>query len=168
MLIIARVHLAYDIADHTPVSYGPGVFLMGESNNGQGFCHNKCAIKKAARKRNGYIQRQPCEKIIELENYYNLINGYKPLFLKQSGSDETYKEGTRFEEVYALYIFDRELRNLFMRYILEIENNIKSVLAHDFPRNMAPMVICGCQALTPVSSRGNGKRLLRRLVMSRI
>ncbi|MEI3141043.1 MAG: Abi family protein [Lawsonibacter sp.] len=40
--------------------------------------------------------------------------------------------GTRFEEVHALYLFDRELRNIFIRYILEIENNVKSVLAHDF------------------------------------
>ena len=29
-------------------------------------------------------------------------------------------------------LFDRELRNIFIRYILEIENNVKSVLAHDF------------------------------------
>ena len=74
------------------------------------------------------------KRIIEMENYYNLINGYKRLFLdpSYSGPDEAYLPGTRFEEVYALYLFDRELRNLFMRYILEIENNVKSVLAHDF------------------------------------
>lgn len=62
------------------------------------------------------------KRIIEMENYYNLINGYKRLFLdpSYSGPDEAYLPGTRFEEVYALYLFDRELRNLFMRYILEI------------------------------------------------
>lgn len=72
--------------------------------------------------------------IIEMENYYNLINGYKSLFLDKTytGEDEKYLPGTKFEEIYALYLFDRELRNLFIRYILEIENNIKSVLAHDF------------------------------------
>lgn len=41
---------------------------------------------------------------------------------------------TKFEEIYALYLFDRELRNIFIRYILEIENNVKSVLAHEFSR----------------------------------
>lgn len=72
--------------------------------------------------------------IIEMENYYNLINGYKYPFLEHSyqGDDEQYLTGTTFEEIYALYLFDRELRNLFIKYILEIENNIKSVLAHDF------------------------------------
>lgn len=75
-------------------------------------------------------------KIIESENYYNLFNGYKWLFLDRSytGPDEKYLSGTKFEEIYALYLFDRELRNIFIRYILEIENNIKSVLAHDFSK----------------------------------
>ncbi|MCH5349849.1 MAG: Abi family protein [Oscillospiraceae bacterium] len=74
------------------------------------------------------------KKIIELENYYNLINGYKDLFLDKTyvGDDEQYIEGTDFNEIYALYMADRELRNLFLRYILEIENNIKSVIAHKF------------------------------------
>ena len=72
--------------------------------------------------------------IIELENYYKLINGYKSLFLDRTytGPDEKYLLGTRFEEICALYYFDQELRNIFIRYILELENNIKSVLAYDF------------------------------------
>lgn len=73
-------------------------------------------------------------RVIDLENYYNLINGYKQPFLDStySGSDERYLPGTKFEELYSLYLFDRELRNLFIRYILELENNVKSVIAHDF------------------------------------
>lgn len=76
------------------------------------------------------------KRIIEMENYYNLINGYKQPFLDTTytGTDEKYIQGTKFEEIYALYLFDRELRNIFIRYILEIENNVKSVLAHDFSR----------------------------------
>lgn len=74
------------------------------------------------------------KQVIDLENYYNLINGYKQPFLDStySGSDEQYLAGTKFEELYSLYSFDRELRNLFIRYILELENNVKSVVAHDF------------------------------------
>lgn len=76
------------------------------------------------------------QKIIETENYYNLFNGYKWLFLDadHSGPDEKYLPGTSFSEIYALYLFDRELRNIFIRYILEIENSIKSVLSHDFSK----------------------------------
>ena len=48
-----------------------------------------------------------------------------------TGSDEKYKEGAYFSELYALYLFDRELKNIFIKYILEIENNIKAVISHD-------------------------------------
>lgn len=74
------------------------------------------------------------KRILEMENYYNLINGYKGLFLDPSykGTDEQYLPNTNFNEIYALYRFDRELRSLFLRYILQIENNVKSVLAHKF------------------------------------
>ena len=76
------------------------------------------------------------KKILEKENYYNIINGYKDLFIDDTyiGVDEKYKSGTNFNEIYDLYLFDRELRMYFMRYILEIENNIKSVIAHKFSK----------------------------------
>ena len=76
------------------------------------------------------------KRIIEKENYYNLINGYKELFLDPTytGSDEQYLIGANFNELYALYMFDRELRNIYIKYILEIENNVKSILSHDFSK----------------------------------
>jgi len=74
------------------------------------------------------------KRILEKENYYNLINGYKSLFLDRSyqGRGERYKAGTQVKELYALFLFDRELRSLFLRFILEIENNVRSIVAHDF------------------------------------
>ena len=42
------------------------------------------------------------EKYLGQENYYNIINGYKDLFLltiKTEISDETYKKGTSFFEI---------------------------------------------------------------------
>ena len=59
-------------------------------------------------------------RILERENYYNVINGYKESFLASSAtatSDEVYKTGTTFDEVYALYNFDRELRNIYLKYL---------------------------------------------------
>lgn len=74
-------------------------------------------------------------RILEQENYYNVINGYKALFLEREATDivdEKYKEGTTFDEVYALYCFDRELRNIYLRYLLKIENSLKTVISHEF------------------------------------
>lgn len=76
-------------------------------------------------------------RILESENYYNVINGYKELFLASaatSTTDEVYKPGTTFNEVYALYTFDRELRNIYLKYLLKLENTFKTVIAHEFSK----------------------------------
>ena len=72
-------------------------------------------------------------RILEKENYYNVINGYKDLFLDPaSTTTELYKTGTTFDEVYALYEFDREVRHIYLKYLLKVENSFKTVLAHEF------------------------------------
>ena len=80
------------------------------------------------------VERKRVKDILVMENYYNVINGYKDLFIDKTyiGTNEKYKAGADFDELYSLYLFDRELRNIFIKYILIIENNIKTVLAHDF------------------------------------
>ena len=81
------------------------------------------------------VQGSRIMRILERENYYNVINGYKELFLSSkatASTDEMYKAGTTFDEVYALYNFDRELRNIYLKYLLKIENTFKSIIAHEF------------------------------------
>lgn len=74
-------------------------------------------------------------RILENENYYNVINGYKELFIDKpatAATDESYKPGTTFDEVYALYRFDFELRGTYLKYLLKIENSFKTILSHEF------------------------------------
>ena len=72
---------------------------------------------------------------LQHEGYYNLINGYKKLFLTDSDTDEDkYKTGTTVNEIYALFVFDEHLREIFLRYILAVERNIKSLIAYEFPQ----------------------------------
>jgi len=74
-------------------------------------------------------------KSLEKENYYNVINGYKKIFIDipaTSTSEEKYKAGSTFDEIHALYSFDRELRHIYLKYLLKIENNFKTVVAHLF------------------------------------
>lgn len=75
------------------------------------------------------------KKRLQHEGYYNLINGYKALFLlpKAVPSDEdNFKPGTTINEIYALYNFDRRLRNVFLKNVLIIETNIKSLISYTF------------------------------------
>ena len=116
------------------MTYGPGVFIMGD-NMDKIFSTIEEQIKKLD-SRGLDVSDSGVKGILEMENYYNVINGYKKLFIDETytGTDEKYKEGANFNELYSLYLFDRGLKNIFIRYILEIENNIKTVLSHDFSK----------------------------------
>lgn len=74
------------------------------------------------------------KKALQHEGYYNLINGYSKLFLVSDDPDDWYKTGTTMEEIFALYDFDRKLRNIMFKYILSVETNIKSLTAYYFPQ----------------------------------
>ncbi len=57
------------------------------------------------------------KRFLEQENYYNVINGYKDLFLQRDEngalvSPEKYLPNTDFNELKALFLFDRDLRIL--------------------------------------------------------
>lgn len=75
------------------------------------------------------------KKYLKEENYYNVINGYKNLFLlkkKTKDSDEVYKKETNFYEIKALYEFDFELKSIILKRILRVENIIKTNIAYNF------------------------------------
>lgn len=79
------------------------------------------------------------KRFLEEENYYNVINGYKDLFLKRDDDNnplipEQYRKGTHFNELKSLFLFDRELRFLFLKYVLVFENSFKTVISHEFCR----------------------------------
>lgn len=73
------------------------------------------------------------KKSLQHIGYYNLINGYKTLFIEDANNSDTYKTGTTIEEIYALYYFDNKLRDIFLKHILPLETNIKSLIAYYFP-----------------------------------
>ena len=72
------------------------------------------------------------KEILLRENYF-FISGYRHLFMK-STKDRMFIPGTTFEEVYALFNFDRQLRNVFFKNLLIIENNAKSIFSYQLSR----------------------------------
>ena len=74
--------------------------------------------------------KEYARKILLKIGYFPLINGYKEVF-KESNNDQ-FKRGTTFEDIYELYSFDNDLRNIFLKYILVAERNIKSSLLYHF------------------------------------
>ena len=72
------------------------------------------------------------KNILLRENYF-FINGYRYLFYK-SNKEKSFIKGTNFREIYALFYFDRQLRNILFKNILILENNIKSIISYELSR----------------------------------
>lgn len=62
-------------------------------------------------------------------NYYNIINGYGKYFPQ---SNDVYTNGTTFNEIARLYLFDRELKQVFFKALINIEAHLKAIFAHRF------------------------------------
>ena len=73
------------------------------------------------------------KEVLLRENYF-FLSGYRHLFLKDDGSRK-FIYGTTFKELYALFNFDRQLRNILFKNILIVENNLKSILSHIVSKN---------------------------------
>ena len=58
------------------------------------------------------------------------MGGYKHLF--RISNTKKYKAGTSFEEIVSLYKFDAELRELFFKYLLQIERQMRSLMSYYF------------------------------------
>lgn len=63
---------------------------------------------------------------IKTYSYYSIINTYKDVF---KNTNNEYKKNVSFDEIYALFEFDKNLRSIFLKYSLEIEMILKSLLA---------------------------------------
>lgn len=72
------------------------------------------------------------KEILFRENYF-FVSGYRHLFMRKYNDDQFLK-GTRFDELYAAFVFDRKLRNIMFKYILVIENNIKSIISYQMSK----------------------------------
>ena len=72
------------------------------------------------------------KEIILNENYYFLTYGYEEIFLNLKNTKSGYEDETYFEELYAIYNFDRELKNLIFDYINIVETKLKSYIAYEY------------------------------------
>ncbi len=75
---------------------------------------------------------EKAKDILYRENYF-FISGYRHLFMR-SHRDRRFFPGTTFEELYATFVFDRKIRNIMFKYILIVENNIKSKISYTLSR----------------------------------
>lgn len=77
------------------------------------------------------INREDALEKIEKYTYYSVINSYKTIF---KDSNDNYKNNVTFDEIYALYNFDKNIKYLFLKYSLEIEMQIKALMANQISK----------------------------------
>lgn len=68
--------------------------------------------------------------VLSKVSYYSLITGYKDIFKNKTTG--FYLKDISFDDIYNLYKFDRELRSIFLKYILIAEKGVKTALAYRF------------------------------------
>lgn len=72
--------------------------------------------------------REKAKNILLKENYF-FLNGYRLIFMHSNDNKKFVKNST-FEELYTMFLFDRELRNILFKNLLIVENNIKSIISY--------------------------------------
>lgn len=70
-------------------------------------------------------------KKIEKYTYYSVVNSYKNNF---KDSNNNYLPNVTFDEIFALYEFDKKLKYIILKYALEIETVIKSLMANQISK----------------------------------
>ena len=70
--------------------------------------------------------------ILIRENYF-FIMGYRHPFLKIK-NERYFITNTHFSELYALFDFDRQIRNIIFKNLLIVENNMKSIFSYQLSK----------------------------------
>lgn len=76
-----------------------------------------------------FNDEEKAKKYLLCNNYYNVINYYSKFFMI---SNDQYIKGTTFDEISHIYYFDKEIKTIFFKSILDIEKYFKSLISYFF------------------------------------
>lgn len=75
-------------------------------------------------------------RVLMCESYYSIINGYKDFFIDKKLSakkgEDVYLPGSKFSEIYDLFVFDRYLREVSFHYLTRAEAAFKTIAVYTF------------------------------------
>jgi len=103
---------------------------MGSSLHKKPFLDYQSQIAFLKSKQLNIKDEDNVSSILKKVSYYHLINGYKDSF--KDNLTHNFKADTSFDDIYNLYLFDADLREVFLKYILIFEKHIKSSISYHF------------------------------------
>ena len=84
----------------------------------------------------GVATNEDTAPILLREGYYAVVNGYGKAFLDEAATAfalaDRFVAGTTFNDIYQLFLFDRELRAVTFRALMCVEGTLRSLLSHTF------------------------------------
>lgn len=74
------------------------------------------------------------KKILVRAGYFNIVNGYKNPFVsgRDNNGRHTYISGTSINQLQAVKKFDDQLRSFLLRYITQVEEEMRTLTAYKF------------------------------------
>lgn len=84
------------------------------------------------------------KKILVRSGYFNIVNGYKSPFVSgiDSNGKHFYIRGTSINQLYAVKKFDDDLRSFLLRYITQVEEEVRTLVGYKFDE-------CNSKGATP-------------------
>lgn len=76
-----------------------------------------------------FTNKEKSKRFLLNNNYYNVINCYAKFFMTE---DDKFISGTNFDEITQVHYYDKEIKSIFFKSILEAEKHFKSILAYRF------------------------------------
>jgi abortive infection bacteriophage resistance protein len=76
-----------------------------------------------------FLDEEVARENLRLFGYSNVIKSYRDPYILKNGSVHTYRDGVTFEQIFSLYILDKNLRNAVMASMQDLEEHIKEVAA---------------------------------------
>lgn len=74
------------------------------------------------------------KRILIRSGYFNIVNGYKTPFISGQNPDgqHSYISGTSIDELHAVKKFDDRLRSFLLRYITQVEEEMRTLAGYKF------------------------------------
>lgn len=74
-------------------------------------------------------------KMLGMNGYSNLIKSYRDPYILLANGKKTYRTGVTFNQIFSLYLLDKNLRNSVMSAMLDLEEHIKECAANVIARS---------------------------------
>lgn len=129
------VGCVYGYPTHTgPAAYRQSVFLEDAVDKPYKSIDEQIALLESR----GVLTDKQTGSILLREGYYSVVNGYKTPFINAAATDaaqdDRYIDGTRFADLHALFLFDRNLRETTFHHLIRVEALVRTVCRTRFPR----------------------------------